>query len=98
MRHTRQGPSRWQAWVPLLLVGGSLALEPQIPLSAGGHQIVQLAMTLLMFGSIVYWLRHNRGALIYEVYEREQAQEWRHRARQQQRALVMSDDELWEDA
>ena len=98
MRHTRQGLRWWTAWVPLLLVGGSLVLEPQLPLSPGGHQIVRLGMTLLLFGIIVYWLRRNRGALINEVYEREQAQEWRRRARQQQRALVRSDDEPWEDA
>ena len=37
-------------------------------------------------------------ALINETYECEQAQEWRRQARQLQQALVMSDDELWEDA
>ena len=54
MRHTRHGPRWWTAWVPLLLVGGPLALEPQIPVSPGGHQGVRLAMMLLMFGIIVY--------------------------------------------
>ena len=98
MRLTHQGPRWWTAWVPLLLVGGALALELQLPLSPGGHQVARLAMMLLMFGIIVYWLRRNRGALINEVYEREQAQEWRRRARQQQRAFVRSDDEPWEDA
>ena len=47
MRLTRQGPRWWTAWVPLLLVAGSLALEPRILLSPGEHQIVRLAMTLL---------------------------------------------------
>src|SRR2546428_6828722 len=98
MRHTRQGPRWWKAWVPLLLVGGLLALEPQIPLSPGVHQIVRLAMTLLMFGIIVYWLRRNRGALVNEAYEREQAQARRHTARQPRQVLAMDDDEPWDDA
>jgi hypothetical protein len=55
-------------------------------------------MTLLMYGIVACWLRYKRGALINETYAREQAQEWRRRASQQQRALVMSDDAPWEDA
>jgi len=55
-------------------------------------------MTLLTYGIVAYWLRYNRGTLINEIYAREQAQEWRRRARQQQRALVMSDDAPWKDA
>jgi hypothetical protein len=55
-------------------------------------------MTLLMYGLVAYWLRYNRGALINETYAREQAQEWKHQARHQQRALVRSDDAPREDA
>ena len=98
MRHTRQGPRWWKTGGLLLLLGGLLVLEPQAPLSPGGHKVALLAMTLLMYGIVACWLRYNRGALINETYAREQAQEWRRRARQQQRALVMSDDEPWEDA
>jgi len=98
MRHTRQGPRWWKIGVLLLLVGGVLVLEPQAPLSPGGHKVALLAMTLLMYGIVACWLRDNRGALINETYAREQAQAWKRRARQQQRALVMSDDEPWEDA
>ena len=54
MRFTRQGPRWWKAWVPLLLVGGALALEPKLPLSPGEHQMVLLTMTLLMFGIVIY--------------------------------------------
>ena len=98
MRHTRQGPRWWKTGVLLLLLGGLLVLEPQAPLSPGGHKVALLAMTLLMYGIVACWLRYKRGALINETYAREQAQEWKRRARQQQRALVMSDDEPWEDA
>jgi len=97
-RHTRQGPRWWKTGGLFLLVGGLLILEPQASLSPGGHKVALLAMTLLMYGIVAYWLRYNRGALIHETYAREQAQEWKRRARQQQRALVMSDDEPWEDA
>ena len=97
MRLTRQG-LRWRtAWVPLLLVGGSLGLEPQIPLSPGEHQIVRLVMALLMFGIIVYWLRRNRGALINEAYERER-KERLYKSLQQRRESTMSDEEPWDDA
>jgi hypothetical protein len=97
MRLTRQGPRWWTAWVPLLLVGGSLALEPQIPLSPGEHQIVRLAMTLLIFGIIVYWLRRNRGALINEAYEHER-KERVYKIIQQRRESAMSDEEPWNNA
>ena len=98
MRHTRHGPRWWKTGGLLLLLGGVLVLEPQAPLSPGGHKVALLAMALLLYGIAAYWLRHNREALINETYAREQAQEWRRRARQQQRALVMSDDAPWEDA
>ena len=97
MRRTRQGPRWWTAWVPLLLVGGALALEPQISLSPGEHQIMRLAMTLLIFGIIVYWLRRNRGALINEAYERER-KERLYKSMQQRRASAMSDHECSDDA
>jgi len=97
MRLTRQGSRWWTAWVPLLLVGGALALEPQISLSPGEHQIVRLAMTLLIFGIIVYWLRRNRGALINEAYERER-KERLYKSMQQRRASAMSDHECSDDA
>ena len=88
MRLTHQGPRWWTAWVPLLLVGGALALEPQI---------MRLAMTLLIFGIIVYWLRRNCGALINEAYERER-KERLYKSMQQRRASAMSDHECSDDA
>ena len=97
MRRTRQGPRWWTAWIPLLLVGEALALEPRIPWSPGLHQIVRLAMMLLMFGIIVYWLRHNRGALVNAVYEHER-KERVYKSMQQKRESVMSAYEPWEDA
>ena len=98
MRLTRQGPRWWKAWIQLLLVGGLLVLEPQAPLSPGGHQVALLAIVLLMYGIVRGWLRYSRGALIHEAYEREQAKEWVRRARQQQRVLALSDYAPWEDA
>jgi hypothetical protein len=97
MRRTHQGPRWWTVWAPLLLVGGLLALESQIPMSPGGHQIVRLAMTLLMFGILLVWLRRNCGALINEAYEREQ-QEGVYKCMHQRRESAMSDDAPWDDA
>ena len=57
---------------------------------------VLLAMTLLMFGIVIYWLRRNRAALINEVYEREQ-QEGVYTHMQQRRASAMSEAEPWDD-
>jgi hypothetical protein len=97
MRYTCQGPRWWKAWVPLLLVGGALALEPKISLSPGEHQIVLLAMTLLMFGIVIYWLRRNRGALINAAYERQQ-KEAVYKLMQQKQESAISDDEPWDNA
>lgn len=98
MQHIRQGPRWWHVGVPLLLLGGLLVLEPYAPLSPGGHQVVRLAITLLMYGVVLYWLRCNRGALVNKEYKREQAQERTHTARQWRRESVMSDDEPWDAA
>jgi hypothetical protein len=100
MWHTRQGPRWWNIWLAflLLLLGGLLALEPQGPLSPGGHPIAQLVLALLMYGVVVIWLWCNRGAIVNKEYEREQAQERRRAARQQRRERMMSDHEPWDDA
>jgi len=97
MHHTRRGPRSWKAWVLLILLGGLLMLEPQVPLSSGGHQLVQLAMMLLMFGVVLYWLRHNRGALVNEAYEREQKEGVYKTVGQRQEAAI-HDHEPWDDA
>lgn len=98
MQHKRQGP-RWRsAWLPLLLLGGLLVLEPRIPLSSGGHQVVQLTIALCMYNVVVCWLRRNRGALVNEEYEREQAQERMHMARQSRREPARSDHDSWDNA
>jgi hypothetical protein len=97
MQRTRHSPRWWTAWMPLLLVGGTLALESQVPLSPGGHQIMQIVMTPFMFGILMFWLRCKRGALINEAYEREQ-KEGVYKHMHQRRAAAMSDDEPWEDA
>jgi hypothetical protein len=58
---------------------------------------VRLAMTLLMCGIIMYWLRRNRGALVYETYECE-LKEGVYKSMQQRRESAMNDQECWDDA
>ena len=96
MQHTRQGPRLWTVRVLLLLLAGLLLLEVLLPLSSGGHQLVQLAMTLLMVGVMLYWLRRNRGALVHAAYEREPAPG--PAARQPGRELVINHGAPWDDA
>ncbi len=98
MRHTRQGPTWWHVWVPLLGLGGLLVLEHQAPLSPGSHQVAEIAIALLMYGLVVCWLRCNRGALVHAAYEREQKQARMYRVRQQRCEPAMSDHEPWDDA
>jgi hypothetical protein len=97
MWHTRQGPRWWQVWVPLLLVGGLLALEPRAPLSPGGHQVAQLLIVLLMYSVFLGWVWCTRGARLNEEYERERAHERTRKVRQQRRDLAMSTHKSWED-
>ncbi len=98
MRHKRQGPTWWNAWVPLMLLGGLFVLEHQAPLSPSGHQIAEIALALLMYGLVICWLRCNRGALVHQEYEHEQQQERAYRVRQQRREPAISDHESWDDA
>jgi len=98
MRHTRQGPTWWHVWVPLLGLGGLMVLEHQVPLSPGGHKVAQLALTLLMYGVVMSWLRCNRGALIHREYERGQHQEYRDKRRQHMRERALRDAQPWDDA
>ena len=95
MAHT--SGSTMVVWITLLLCGGLLVLESQATLSPGGHQVALLAMALLMYGLVACWLRHNRGALINEEYEREQ-KEGVYKTIQQRRESALSDYEPWDDA
>ena len=97
VQHTCQSPRWWHVWVPLLLVGGLLGLEPQAPLSPGGHQVAQFLIVLLMYGVFMGWLWCYRGTHLHEEYECEQAHEHACKARQQRRELAMSTYVLWED-
>jgi hypothetical protein len=97
MQRARQGLQRWKIWVPLLLISGLLGLEPLAPLSTGGHQAALGLITLLMYGLVMGWLRHSRGALINETFTQEQAQARHDQHWPQQRALARSNSEPWED-
>jgi hypothetical protein len=97
MPHTCRGLRWWQVWMPLVLVGGLLVLEPQAPLSPDGHQVTQFLIVLLMYGVFMGWLWCYRGAHLHEEYEREQAHERARKARQQRRTLTMSTYVPWED-
>ena len=97
MWHTHQSLQWWHVWMPLLLGGGLLGLEPQAPLSPDGHQVVQFLIVLLMYGVFMSWLWCYRGARLHEEDEREQVHERARKARQQQRELVMSLYVPWED-
>jgi hypothetical protein len=97
VQHTGQSPQWWQVWAPLLLASGLLALEPQVSLSPGGHQVAQLLIVLLMYGIFLGWLWCYRGACPQEEYERKQAHEHARQTRQPRRELAMSTHVLWED-
>jgi hypothetical protein len=97
VQDTYQRPQWWQVWMPLLLVGGLLVLEPQAPLSPGGHQVAQFLIVLLMYGVFMGWLWCYRGACLHEEYEREQAHAHARKARQQRRECAMSTSTPWED-
>ena len=97
VQHIGQRPRWWQVWAPLLLVGGLLVLEPQVPLSSGEHQVVQFLIVLLMYGVFMGWVWCSRGARLHEEYEREQAHERARKARQQRRERAMSTSIPWEN-
>jgi hypothetical protein len=90
VQHIHQRPQWWHVCVPLLLVGGLLGLEPQAPLSPGGHQVAQSLIMLLMYGVFMGWLWCCRGTHLHKEYEREQAHNYARKARQQRRELAMS--------
>jgi hypothetical protein len=97
VQDTCQSPRWWHVWMPLLLVGGLLGLEPQAPLSPGGHQVAQFLLVLLMYGVFMGWVWCSRGAHLQEEYEREQTHEHARQARQQRQEVAMSTSVLWED-
>jgi hypothetical protein len=96
-QHRRRGLRWWNIWLPLLLLlfGGLLVLEPQGPLSPGGHPIAQVVLALLIYGAMTIWLWCT---LVNRVFERKQAHERRRAARQQRRERVAGDDEPGEEA
>ena len=96
VQYTCQSPRWWHVWVPLVLVGGLLVLEPQAPLPPGGHQVAQFLIMLLMYGVFMGWLWCYRGTHLHEEDEREQVHERARKARQQRRELAMSLYVPWE--
>ena len=56
-------PTWWQLYLtfPLLIV--LFVLDARLKISARGHQTVQIALVLLVFGLIHLWLRANASAL-----------------------------------
>ena len=93
MQEKRQGPTWWNAWVPLLLLGGLLVLERQAPLSPGGHRVVELMIALLLYGLVMCWLWYTR-----DHHWRQKGQKQAHKARKSGLASAMSDFEPWEDS
>jgi hypothetical protein len=98
MRHKRQKPMWWNAWVPLLLLAVLLVLVHQARLFAGGYQIAAFVMALLMYGFVIYWLWCTRRISRHEAVERAQQQERAHPGRQLRREPARSDHQIWDNA
>ena len=96
MQDKRQVPTWRHAWGPLLLLGGLLVLERQLPLSPGGHQIAELVIALLLFGLVGYWLWYTRETPGFDDHTDEKKQERTHRVTVHQGVPASSDHEPWD--
>jgi hypothetical protein len=56
-------PRWWQLYLSFPLLIGLFLLEHRLDLSGRGHQIVQIGILLVVFGSIFLWLNANSKAL-----------------------------------
>ena len=96
MQDKRQEPTWRHAWGPLLLLGGLLVLERQVPLSPGGHRIAELVIALLLYGLVGYWLWYTRETPVFDAHTDEKEQERTHQATEHRGASASSDHEPWD--
>ncbi len=62
-------PKWWQLYLSFPLLIALFVLDSRLKLSIRGHQTVQVAIVVLIYGLIHLWLRANRSALAEEAWE-----------------------------
>src|SRR5262249_3887082 len=96
MPDKRQEPTWRHAWGPLLLLGGLLVLERQLPLSPGGHWITELVIALLLYGLVGYWLWYTRKTPTFNEHTGEKERERAHQDIAHPGAPASTDHEPWD--
>lgn len=62
--HAKQArPRWWQLYLALPVFTGCAVIDTRLQLSAGGHQLLQVAALLTAVGWVRVWLRTNASAL-----------------------------------
>ena len=69
MQRKRQHPSYWLLYLSLPVMIGLFLLQMRLSLSDTGHQLAQIMIVLIVYGSIWLWLKANQGAIIWEDLE-----------------------------
>ena len=59
-----RGTAWWMLYLIVAVGIGLLILECGAPLSSAGHEVMELGILLLIYGSAAFWLRSNRSGLV----------------------------------
>ncbi len=67
---SNKNPAWWLLYIIVLILLGLLRLEWDAPLSLLDHKLAELMIIMMMFGSVMLWLKWDESAIINQDRER----------------------------
>ena len=67
MNKEKRRPAWSQLWLLLPLLAVLATVEVRVPLSPTGHQLVEVAIVLVVFGLAALWIRVNAAAMVRAI-------------------------------
>jgi len=64
MKSTEKRPSWWKLYIIFPLLLALFTVDSRLKISARGHQAVQIAIVLIVFGLTQLWIKANSSALV----------------------------------
>ena len=67
---SKKNPAWWLLYLIVLILLGLLRLEWDVPLSMLDHKLAESMIIMMMFGSVMLWLKWDESAIMNQDRER----------------------------